>query len=206
MYPPRTGGGATYAYELANALGELGHDVDVYTQAVPDSNNTVSTHENVEVTRITKARPLVVFSTLYFSIACRRRIDFESYDVIHGTLMPASTVAFGPLFLRSLEAPLVLTSHGTSYDEARSVDPQTLADYLFKYAFHPVNIVMDAVSGRFADHIIGVSDHTREQLRDLYRFDEEDLTTVPPGIDAERFHPTDDIHAAIDTDRETFSY
>jgi phosphatidylinositol alpha-1,6-mannosyltransferase len=203
MYPPRTGGGATYAYELANALGELGHDVDVYTQAVPDSNDTVSTHENVEVTRITKARPLVVFSTLYFSIACRRRIDFEAYDVIHGTLMPASTVAFGPLFLRSLEAPLVLTSHGTSYDEARSVDPQTLADYLFKYAFHPVNIVMDAVSGRFADHIIGVSDHTRKQLRDLYRFDEEDLTTVPPGIDAERFHPTDDIHAAIDNDRET---
>ena len=203
MYPPRTGGGATYAYELANALGEIGHDVDVYTQFVPDEANDVSTHPNVTVTRITKARPLVVFSTLYFSIACRRQIDFEQYDVIHGTLMPASTIALGPWFLSDLDVPLVLTSHGTSYDEARSVDPQSPPDYLFKYAFHPINVALDAVAGRVADHIIGVSDHTREQLRDLYRFDADDLTTVPPGIDADRFRPTDEVHPAIDTDRES---
>ncbi|WP_240451995.1 glycosyltransferase family 4 protein [Halostella salina] len=203
MYPPRTGGGATYAYELANALGELGHEVDVYTQAVPGEDNDVPTHPNVTVTRITKARPLVVFSTLYFSIACRLRIDFEQYDVIHGTLMPASTVAFGPLFLRGLDAPLVLTSHGTSYDEARSVDPRGFVDYLFKYFFHPVNVLLDLVSGRSADHIIAVSDHTREQLRDLYRFDEAKLTTVPPGIDTERFSPTDAVHPAVDDSKRS---
>jgi len=195
--------GATYAYELANALGELGHDVDVYTQSVPGEDNDVSTHPNVSVTRITKARPLVVFSTLYFSIACRFQIDFEGYDVIHGTLMPASTIALGPQFLAGLDAPLVLTSHGTSYDEARAVDPQSPPDYLFKYVFHPINVALDAVAGQFADHIIGVSDHTREQLRDLYRFDADDLTTVPPGIDADRFQPTDEVHPAIDTDRES---
>jgi len=203
MYPPRTGGGATYAYELANALGELGHDVDVYTQAVPGENNSVSTHSNVTVTRITKARPLVVFSTLYFSIACRLRIDFEEYDVIHGTLMPASTIAFGPLFLRGVDAPLVLTSHGTSYDEARSVDPQSPPDYLFRYVFHPMNVLMDAVAGRWADHIIAVSDHTREQLRDLYRFDESKLTTIPPGIDTERFSPTDEVHPTVDESKRS---
>lgn len=64
MYPPRTGGGATYAYELANALGERGHEVDVYTQAVPGEDNAVDTHPNVTVIRITRARPLVVLSTL----------------------------------------------------------------------------------------------------------------------------------------------
>ncbi|EMA58383.1 glycosyltransferase family 4 protein [Halorubrum lipolyticum] len=203
MYPPRTGGGATYAYELANALGELGHDVDVYTQAVSEADESVETHPNVDVTRLTKARPLVVFSTVYFSIACRLRIDFEGYDVIHGTLMPASTIAFGPWFVKGLDAPLVLTSHGTSYDEARSVDPDGVADYLFRYFFHPVNVAMDAVSGRCADHIIAVSDHTREQLRDLYRFDEAKLTTVPPGIDTERFRPTEEGHPAVDESKRT---
>lgn len=203
MYPPRTGGGATYAYELANALGELGHNVDVYTQAVPGEDNSVSTHSNVSVTRITKARPLVVFSTLYFSIAVRRRVDFEQYDVIHGTLMPASTIALGPKFLDNVDAPLVLTSHGTSYDEARSVDPQGFADYLFKYFFHPANVLMDGVSGRWADHIIAVSDHTREQLRDLYRFDESNLTTVPPGIDTDRFSPTELVHPSVDESKQS---
>jgi len=201
MYPPRTGGGATYAYELANALGELGHEVDVYTQQV--ERETPETHPNVNVTRITKTRPLVVFSTLYFSIACRREIDFEEYDVIHGTLMPATTVAFGPWFTNGLDVPLVLTSHGTSYDEARSVDPEEFADYLFKCFFHPVNVLLDAYSGLFADKIIAVSDHTREQLRDLYRFDEEKLTTIPPGIDTERFSPTDDVHLAVDESKQS---
>ncbi|CAJ53634.1 glycosyltransferase family 4 protein [Haloquadratum walsbyi] len=203
MYPPRTGGGATYAYELANALGEFGHEVDVYTQAVSEEDESVETHPNIDVTRITKARPLVVFSTLYFSIACRLRIDFEEYDVIHGTLMPASTIAFGPWFLDGVDAPLVLTSHGTSYDEARSVDPEGVADYLFRYFFHPVNVFMDLVAGRFADRIIAVSDHTREQLRDLYRFDEAKLTTVPPGIDSERFRPTEEVHPAVDESKRT---
>jgi phosphatidylinositol alpha-1,6-mannosyltransferase len=100
-------GGATYAYELANALGELGHEVDVYTQAVSEKDESVETHANVDVTRITRARPLVVFSTMYFSIACRFAIDFEKYDVIHGTLMPASTIAFGPWALNGSDAPLV---------------------------------------------------------------------------------------------------
>lgn len=203
MYPPRTGGGATYAYELANALGERGHEVDVYTQAVPGEEMAGDVHPNVDVTRITKARPLVVFSTLYFSIACRFRIDFEAYDVIHGTLMPASTVAFDPFLLRSLDAPLVLTSHGTSYDEARSVAPQRPVDYVFRYFFHPINIVMDAIGGRSADRIIAVSDHTREQLRDLYRFDEDRLVTIPPGIDTERFRPVEERHPAVDPERES---
>lgn len=203
MYPPRTGGGGTYAYELANALGELGHEVDVYTQAVSEEDESVETHSNVDVTRITKERPLVVFSTLYFSIACRFAIDFEEYDVIHGTLMPASTIAFGPWFLDGLDASLVLTSHGTSYDEARSVDPVGFADYLFQYFFHPVNVLMDLIAGRWANQIIAVSDHTREQLRDLYRFDEDKLTTVPPGIDTERFRPVDEIHPAVEPNRET---
>jgi phosphatidylinositol alpha-1,6-mannosyltransferase len=203
MYPPRTGGGATYAYELANALGELGHEVDVYTQAVPGEDGPEWTHPNVTVTRITKARPLVVFSTLYFTIACRRRIDFVQYDVIHGTLMPASTLAFDPFLLGSIDAPLVLTSHGTSYDEARSVNPERPVDYVFRYFFHPVNVLMDAVAGRFADRIVAVSDHTREQLRDLYRFDEEKLVTVPPGIDTERFRPVEEVHPEVDPDRES---
>ncbi|SEO83645.1 phosphatidylinositol alpha-1,6-mannosyltransferase [Halorientalis persicus] len=201
MYPPRTGGGATYAYELANALGERGHNVDVYTQAVPDGDDPPPTDSNVTVTRITKARPLVVISTAYFSIACRRRIDFDQYDVIHGTLMPASTCAFGPRFVESLDAPLVLTSHGTSYDEARSVDPQSPPDYLFRYVFHPINVVLDAVSGRFADRIVAVSDHTREQLRDLYRFDESKLVTVPPGIDTDRFGQTTGDHPSVSNDQ-----
>lgn len=123
--------------------------------------------------------------------------------MIHGTLMPASTVAFDPWLLRRLDAPLVLTSHGTSLDEAQAVKPQGVADYLFKYLFHPINAVMDAVAGRFADRIIAVSDHTRERLRDSYGFDAERLTTIPPGIDTKRFRPVKEQHPGVDEELDS---
>jgi len=44
---------------------------------------------------------------------------------------------------------------------------------------------------------------TREQLRDLYRFDESKLTTIPPGIDTERFSPTDEVHPTVDESKRS---
>jgi len=206
MYPPRTGGGATYAYELANALGERGHRVDVYTQHVSGEEEMPWVHENVTVTRLTKTRPLVVFSTLYFSIACRREINFSQYDIVQGTLMPASTVALGPLFVRGLDCPLVVTSHGTSLGEATSVALETPSDYLLKYFFHPVNVAMDYFAGRTADSVIAISDHAKQQLSGTYRFNEDSVHMIPHGVDLDRFQPSETDHDAVSPETTTFLY
>lgn len=204
MFPPRTGGGATITYELANALGERGHTVDVYTRSVsPEEDTTVSIHQNVSIIRVSKERPLVVLSTVHHSVAARRTIDFDAYDIVHGTLMPASTVSFGPLFIRSIDAPIILTSLGTAVGEALGNKPYTVTDYLFKYIFHPINFVFDGYSGRLADRIIGISHHTCNQLTNIYRHDKKKISLVPPGIDAKRFTPRDERHPAVDSNKIT---
>lgn len=204
QFPPDAGGAETYAYELANGLGKRGHTVDVYTQATADEE-TVSVHENVTVHRIAKARrKLVTVETLWFSLRARREIDVEAYDVIHGTLMPASTIAVTPF--RDIDTPVVLTSHGTSLGETTSVALETPADYLLKFCFHPMNVVMDAVAGRGADEIIAISDHAHRQLVERYGFDPEHVHTIPHGVDTDRFYPRSEPHPAVDPDKQTLLY
>ena len=206
MFPPGVGGAETYAYELANGLGKRGHSVDVFTQWVDDPDETVDVHENVTVHRIAKARKMfVTFETLYFSFKAWRTIDFERYDIVHGTLMPASTIALGPEGTGE-NTPLVLTSHGTSIGEVHSVALETPADYLLKFFFHPMNVVMDWIAGQGADEIVAISDHARDELVQTYRFDDEHIQMIPHGVDTERFYPREEQHPAVDPDATTLLY
>jgi len=205
QFPPGVGGGETYAAELANGLAERGHDVDVYTQWVDSPDEEADVHENVSVYRICGARrKLVTFETLWFSYTARRAIDFEQYDVIHGTMMPASTIAVTPF--NDVDVPVVLTSHGTSLGETRAVALETPADYLLKFFFHPMNVVMDYVASRDADRVIAISDHAYEQLTTSYRLDEDEVEMIPHGVDTDWFYPREEQHPAVDDGETTLLY
>lgn len=205
QFPPGVGGAETYAYELANGLGGQGHRVDVYTQWIDDSDETVDVHENVTVHRITKARKkLVTFETLYFSYKARRTIDFDQYDIVHGTLMPASTVAVTAF--NDIDAQVVLTSHGTSLGETKAVTLETPADYLLKFFFHPMNVVMDYIAGRDADEVIAISGHAYNQLTTYYGLDEHNVEMIPHGVDTEWFHPREKLHPDVNSEKMTLLY
>ena len=205
QFPPGVGGAETYAHELANGLAERGHDVDVYTQWIYSPDESADVHDNVTVHRICKARrKLVTFETLWFSFRARRVIDFEQYDVIHGTMMPASTVAVTPF--NDIDAPVVVTSHGTSLGETKAVALETPADYLLKFFFHPMNIVMDYLAGRDADQVIAISDHAYEQLTTQYGLDEDDVAMIPHGVDTDWFYPREEQHPAVDSEKTTLLY
>lgn len=207
MFPPGVGGSEMYAYELANALGERGHDVDVYTQATDHEDRSVPLDDNVTVETVCRARNyLVTFETLYYSLKTRRKLDFEQYDVIHGTLMPASTIALAPRL--GIDTPIVVTSHGTSLGETLSHTPEIPTDYLLRYFFHPMNIAMDNVAGRAADHVIAISTKTREQLANTYRFDTDRLSLIPHGVDIDRFYPRprDEAHPAVSPEKTSFLF
>jgi glycosyltransferase involved in cell wall biosynthesis len=205
MFPPGVGGAETYAYELADGLGERGHEVDVYTQWVNDPDEEIDIHENVNVHRITKARKkLVTFETLYFSFKARRTIDFSQYDIIHGTLTPASTILVTPF--NDIKPPIVLTGHGTSIGETKAVALETLEDYLLKFFFYPMNVVMDYQAGRSADGIISISDHAQEELIHRYGFSEKKVQMIPHGVNTDKFQPQGETHPAVSSKKTTLLY
>lgn len=204
MYPPVVGGSGMYAYEIANALAENDHDVDVYTQSTED-DRTLDVHENVSVYPLAKARRyLVTFETLNFSLRARLAVDFDEYDVIHGTLMPASTIALSDRL--GIDTPVVLTSHSFALSEVFAHSPEKPADYLLKYAFHPMNVVMDNIAARSADRIIAISDEMRGQLVEQYSLDERNVTRISHGVDIERYRPREEVHPAVSDDKLTLLF
>lgn len=205
MFPPVVGGSGMYAYEIANALGKQGHDVDVYTQSKTDAESTFKIHENVSVYTLTKARRyLVTFETLYYSIRARLGVSLDDYDVIHGTLMPASTVALSDRL--TFDTPIVLTSHSFALSEVFAHLPEKPADYLLKYAFHPMNVVMDNIGARGADRIIAISEEMRGQLVNRYGIDETIVTRISHGVDTARYRPRDEQHEAVSDDKLTLLF
>lgn len=186
LFPPSTGGAEMHWHELSNALASRGHDIDVYTQRFPNDDDEFSLHPNISVKRITRSRQLVSFETIYYSYMAERTVDFSKYDVVHGSLRPASTICVRN---NNIQSPLILTSHGTSLDAFRHSFSSGVKDVVMKYVFHPINIGLDFLSSRKADNIVAVSEHTRRQLIDHYRLSKDTVVTITPGIDTELFSP-----------------
>lgn len=205
MFPPIHGGSAMYAYEMANALGKRGHDVHVYTQSKGDTISSFEVEANVSIYKLTRARRyLVTFETLNYSIRVRSVVDFDDYDVIHGTLMPASTIGLSDQL--TFDTPMVLTSHSFALSEVFAHSPEKPADYLLKYVFHPMNVVMDNIAGRGANRIIAISEEMRGQLTTYYRLDEASVTRISHGVDTERYRPRDQRHEAVSGDKLTLLF
>lgn len=201
MYPPDTGGAETYAYELSRGLANLGHEIDVFTATTSPIPGSIDVPESVSIERLFERKKVPVLETLFYSFTTRRKVNFDQYDVLHGTLMPASTIALTPGMLMA-DVPIVVTSHGTSLGEFRSHEPRSFSDYILKYVLHPGNFVLDNIAGRTADQVIGISDHVAAELSETYRLGEK-VTMIPHGVDTERFRPREEVHPAVDTEKFT---
>ncbi len=147
-----------------------------------------------------RRRYLVTFETLYYSLLTRREVHFENYDLIHGTLMPASPIAMS---VRPPSAPLVLTSHGTSLGEVRSHQLEVPTDYLKKFFFHPMNVLMDAATIRHASRVIAISRDSQKELQGRYPVSDNAVRRVPHGVDCDRFRPDCAGHPDVSPDRFT---
>ncbi len=194
QYNPGGGGSERYASALSAALVDRGHEVDVFALGELDVLSTQHKQTDVKISFLNnRIRQLVVFETVYYSILASQSTDFAQYDIIHGTLMPASPIAVAPTLS---ETPLVLTSHGTSIDEVKSHKLEVPTDYLKKLFFHPVNVLMDIITIPQADRTIAISSDAAKRLKQWYPVTDEKLACVPHGVDITKFHPHQDRHPA----------
>jgi glycosyltransferase involved in cell wall biosynthesis len=199
QFNPSGGGSERYAYEIATALARHGNDVEVFALGDDDSFFEPSLPDNLSVTYVAnRHRQLVTFETLYYSLLTRRAVDFEKFDIIHGTLMPASPIA---LSIRPPSTPLVVTSHGTSLGEVRSHKLEVPTDYLKKLVFHPMNVLMDVMTIPRASRVIAISSDSQRELKKYYPVDSDALAHIPHGVDVDRFRPDREPHSAVNPDR-----
>lgn len=153
---------------LANALVRNGHAVTVFSFSRPPADALYAVHQF--------PRPKI--PTRFFPFAMAYRLattDFEDFDVVN---------CHGDSYLLRTARPVVRTFHGAALDEMKN------AHTLRRRLFFLVTIPLEWISARLADHVVGVSQATRDSIPSVQ-------TLIPCGVDLEMFrvgpkteHPT----------------
>lgn len=203
----KSGGMNVYVRDLARCLGHMGVQVDVFTRLQDRCQPQVSEDlgENVRVIHLEAGpfEPLTTTALSDFVPAFAEAVHkfttdnaTERYDLIHSHYWLSGLVAkdLNNLFLEPV--PVVQMFH-------------TLGHLKNKYAVDAKDIVSPVrleaeqnVVTNIADRITAATQSERQELIEHYGADEARIDVIPPGVDLQRFKPTDQTEAKnrIDVD------
>lgn len=188
-YPPeKLGGVGEIARNLASEYRSLGHSTYVLTTGHGDdlADGVYRTGPNLI---------LGVFSNNWRAVRLIRSLDI---DVVH--LHQASTTLFLLLrLIRMLQRVVVIASFQVSYvEEIEQVRSAKIGgfdvrpapwEYVEKFLFDPVHVLLDALAFQLADVVTAVSHETRREIARAYNWGRNlEIAVVPNGSGA----PLDD--------------
>jgi D-inositol-3-phosphate glycosyltransferase len=173
------GGLNVYVLNLAQALGELGHEVDVYTRQHPASDDVAyDLHPNVAVTHIRQCDDNLYQDVLCFAdtVAAHGMERGRQYDVIHAHYYYSGLV--GLALRERFDAPLVMTFHTlgimkktvVGVEDQRRIDAETR--------------IIDQ-----ADAIVASTELEKADLMAWHDVPDDKVYTVHPGVDHHIFQP-----------------
>jgi len=172
-FPPYWGGTGTVCYFNARELARLGHEIHVFTAALPDLP-PIETCEGFTVHRL---RPLLQIGNAPLLPGLLKISGFDLIHLHHPFIFGAELIW---LISRLYRIPLVLTHHNDLIGDG-------MRRYLFDVYFSlSTRLIFSGVS-KFLVVSIDYAAHCR--LTPLFRKRWEDVIEVPNGIDTERFRP-----------------
>lgn len=188
-YPPdKLGGVGEIARNLKAAYERAGHNVVVVTTG--QKRDEELSHG------IIRSSSNLMLGVFLSNFAVYRLLNRQRIHAIH--MHQSSTTLF--LFLRLLRRswPKIVNSFQVSYvTEMREirkvrvddfVHRPRLREYVEKFLYAPVHIVLDVIGYAFADTVTAVSKENRDELLRTYgRISRKSITVVPNGVDTTRF-------------------
>ena len=188
-FPPLVGGSAVVAFDLANKLSELGHDVTILTPDLKwkEEMRDPVIHERITVHRVAvPARSKIkIAARLCHSSMKKRGVELgreTDYDFILSIFHPFHTVPKAAVSCgRALKKPVLVKVDDAVY--ARAKGPK---------------IIQRAIERRYnsktlqsADAVLVMNEYTRDVIKDYYGVSQEKMSIVPNGVDLEKFHTSD---------------
>ncbi len=213
---PHVGGQGIYTRQLAKALADLGHHVEVFSgQPYPDLDPRVPLHklqsldiyndhfpmrmpglwelktlaDLAEVTAFSFGsfpEPLA-FSLRAFGALRGRRDDF---DVVHDN----QSLGWGVLALQRLGFPVIATiHHPITVDRRLEIEhAESLYRRVTLARWYSFTRMQTAVARRL-ERVITVSENSFEDIVRDHKVPRERMHVVPVGVDPERFRPVDTV-------------
>jgi len=195
------GGMERHIEELVDGLIKRGHEVTIITTKHPKGLK----REEKDSLRIFYVgdKPMKYTENFYYESAkLFEKLDKEEkFDIIHSQ----SSAGAGVVKYASLKQPIIVTLHGTIFNEiksalnSKSLKGYALAFYLF------IRMLMDKSDKLLlnkANKIITVSYQLCNDVKRQYNISEEKLITIPNGIDINKFKPinVDDLREKLKLD------
>jgi len=187
-----TGGMSTFIRGLAEALGKIGHGVDIFTCATGQHNDEIQEiAANVRLVRITAGLASLEKNELYPHIAaiagsiddyCRKNKFFYSLIFSHYWLSGCA----GRILKQRWKVPHLIMFHtlGRAKNEACAGEKEPL-----------VRLEEEELLACESDRVIVAAQQERERIIGYYDLLPEKVVVIPPGIDRDLFYIRDKAKA-----------
>ncbi len=183
-YPPFIIGGAgVYAVNITRELARLGHKLTVFAPKIATSYDEPEV-DNLEVKRVKISKSLP-FSALQFWLALPKAIKNSEkdgeFDVIH-----FNGISYGFIKRRLSKALHIITIHHLCIDAVQSYNLSFL--YRLVHISSEMSVILPFIERRclnYPDHIIAVSNYTKEQIIKTYKINSGKIKVIHNGFDNE---------------------
>ncbi len=189
-YPPLIEGGlARHVRKLSENLAGQGTEVHVLTRGGEESPEEemaggVQIHRVREPTRPTDLGEFVAWVERMNSDMLAAGVELGdrfAFDLVHGHDWLVAMA--GDHLSRRFGAPLVTTIHATEHGRHQG--------WVDKHPQSHIHGVERWIANR-SDRVIACSYYMREQIADIFGIEEERVTVIPNGIDADDLQPQDE--------------
>lgn len=184
-----------YIGNVARCLGQLGHQVDIFTrQDDADLPPSVEVAPNVTVQHIAAGPTTFIPPEKLlphvddFAAGVRHAMGTQPHDVMHANFFLSGLTALR--LKAALNIPLVMTFHALGLVRKRHEAAQD--------TFPSERIDIERMLVRQADAIVAESPEDEQDLATLYEADPARMSMVPCGVDPTEIHPMPRTQARVD--------
>lgn len=192
---PDTGGQVVYVLELAKRFSRLGYHVDLVTRQFESQPQFDEVNENFRVWRIPFGGDSFIrkedmhdyLGDFVTNTLARIRASGRQYDVVYSHYWDAGWA--GQKIAEELAIPHVHTPHSLGWWKQENMGQQMDQETMEKNYRFEERIRKEFLVYRNCDQIIATTAPQTEMLQTEYDVLERHVTTVPPGMDEDRFSP-----------------
>lgn len=190
---PDTGGQVVYVLELAKRFSRLGHRVDLVTRRFENQPELDVVNDNFRVWRIPfGGREFIRKEDMHehlgdFVTNALVALRGQAYTIVYSHYWDAGWA--GQKIAEELSIPHIHTPHSLGWWKEQNMgSDMTTEEMETKYRFKE-RIRKEFLVYRTCDHIIATTQPQTELLMSEYDVLERHISTVPPGMDEDRFSP-----------------
>lgn len=192
---PDTGGQVVYVLELAKRFSRLGYHVDLVTRQFEDQPEFDEVNEGFRIWRIPfggkdfirKEDMHDYLGDFVTNALARIRVRGRQYNVVYSHYWDAGWA--GQKIAEELELPHVHTPHSLGWWKQQNMGQEMDQKYMEETYRFEERIRKEFLVYRNCDFIIATTAPQTELLQKEYDVLERQVSTIPPGMDEDRFSP-----------------